>query len=89
MMSDNKLPSDPNGLHFAAGAFIGGMTGLLLSQLGQAQMEAAMTGLFATCAVGIFKALRDGNRLSPARALKNGALIAAGGLITPLLLLLE
>jgi hypothetical protein len=87
-MSDNKFPSDPNGLHFAAGAFIGGMTGLFLSQLGQPQLEAAMAGLLATCLVGTFKALRDGNRLSPARALKNGALIAAGGLITPLMLLL-
>jgi hypothetical protein len=87
-MSDSKLPSDPNGLHFAAGAFIGGMTGLLLSQLGQPQMEAALAGLLATCVVGLIKALRDGHRLSPARALKNGALIASGGLITPLLLLL-
>lgn len=87
-MSDKKLPSDPNGLHFAAGAFIGGMTGLVLTQLGQPQMDAALTGLLATCTVGIFKALRDGNRLTPGRALKNGALIASGGLITPLMLLL-
>ena len=88
-MSDNKLPSDPNGLHFAAGAFIGGMTGLILNYLGQPQQEAAMFGLFASCAVGIFKALRDGNRVSTTRALLNGALIASGGLITPLLLLLQ
>jgi hypothetical protein len=87
-MSDKKLPSDPNGLHFAAGAFIGGITGLLLAQLGQPQMEAAMYGLLATCLAGTAKALRDGNRLSPGRALKNGALIAAGGLITPLMLML-
>lgn len=87
-MSEKRLPSDPNGLHFAVGAFIGGMTGLLLNHLGQPQQEAAMTGLFATCSVGIFKALRDGNRLPPLQALKNGALIASGGLITPLLLLI-
>lgn len=85
-MSDNKLPSDPNGLHFAAGAFIGGITGLILSNMGQAQEEAALMGLAATCIVGTFKALRDGNRISPVRAMKNGALIASGGLITPLLL---
>ena len=64
------------------------MTGLLLTHLGQAQMDAALTGLLATCSVGIFKALRDANHLSPQRALINGALIASGGLITPLLLLL-
>ncbi len=87
-MSENKLPSDPNGLHFAAGAFIGGMTGLVLSNLGQPQQEAAMAGLLATCVVGVIKAIRDGHRLSPARALKNGALIASGGLITPLMLML-
>jgi hypothetical protein len=87
-MSETKKHSDPNGLHFAAGAFIGGMTGLLLSHLGQPQQEAAMVGLLATCTVGIIKAIRDGNRLSPARALKNGALIASGGLITPIMLML-
>ena len=87
-MSENKLPSDPNALHFAAGAFIGGMTGLVLSQLGQPQQDAAMFGLLATCVVGTAKALRDGNRLTPGRALKNGALIAAGGLITPIMLML-
>ncbi len=86
-MSEGKIPYDPNGLHFAAGAFIGGMTGLILSHLGQPQQEAAMTGLFATCAVGIFKALRDGNRVTPGRALTNGALVASGGLITPILLM--
>jgi hypothetical protein len=86
-MSDHKLPSDPNGLHFAAGAFIGGMTGLLLSHWGQPQQEAAMAGLFATCAVGALKALRDANRQPTARALKNGALIASGGLITPIMLM--
>ena len=64
------------------------MTGLLLSNMGQPQEEAAMFGLLATCVVGTFKAFRDGNRLSPARALKNGALIASGGLITPLMLML-
>ncbi|MDH5785107.1 MAG: hypothetical protein OEZ16_05780 [Chromatiales bacterium] len=86
-MSEGKLPHDPNGLHFAAGAFIGGVTGLVLTHMGQPQMDAAITGLMATCATGIFKALRDGNRVSPGRALANGALIASGGLITPLLLL--
>lgn len=86
-MSQHKLPSDPNGLHFAAGAFIGGMTGLLLSHLGLPQMDAALTGLLATCTIGIFKALRDARHTSAERALKNGALIAAGGGITPLLLL--
>ena len=84
-MSDNKLPFDSNGLHFAAGAFIGGMTGLLLSHLGQPEREAAMVGLFATCLVGTLKALHDGRKLTPLQALKNGGLIAAGGLITPLL----
>ena len=86
-MSENKIPYDPNALPFAAGAFIGGMTGLLLSHLGLPQQEAPMTGLFATCAVGIFKALRDGHRVTPGRALANGALIASGGLITPILLM--
>lgn len=86
-MSEGKFQYDPNGLHFAAGAFIGGMTGLVLTHLGHPQQQAALTGLFATCAVGIFKALRDGNRVSPGRALANGALIAAGGLITPVLLM--
>ncbi len=87
-MSENKLPSDHNGLHFAAGAFIGGMTGLILSHLGQPQQEAAMAGLLLTCVVGTAKALRDGKQLSPASALKNGALIASGGLITPIMLML-
>lgn len=87
-MSENNLPRDTNGLHFAAGAFIGGMTGLILSHLGQPQQEAAMVGLFATCIVGTLKAIRDGNHLTPARALKNGALIASGGLITPIMLML-
>ena len=87
-MSDEKQHSDPNGLHFAAGAFIGGITGLILSHFGQPQQEAAMIGLLATCTVGIIKAIRDGNRISPARALKNGALIASGGLITPIMLML-
>jgi hypothetical protein len=85
-MTDKKLPSDPNGLHFAAGAFIGGMTGLILSHMGQPQQQAAMVGLLATCIVGAIKALYDGRNLSPVHALKNGALIASGGLITPLLL---
>ena len=87
-MSENKLPSDPNGLHFAAGAFIGGMTGLILSHFGHPQQEAALIGLFATCIVGTFKALRDGYRFEPLHALKNGALIASGGVITPLLLMM-
>ena len=87
-MTEKSFSSDPNGLHFAAGAFIGGMTGLLLTHLGQPQQDAAMMGLVATCVVGTLKAIRDGNHHTPMRALKNGALIASGGLITPLLLLL-
>ena len=86
-MSEERSYSDPNGLHFATGALIGGVTGLLLAHLGMPQMDAALTGLLATCSVGIFKALRDANHQTPGRALANGALIAAGGLITPLLLL--
>lgn len=88
-MSEESSYSDPNGLHFAAGALIGGVTGLLLAHLGMPQMDAALTGLLATCTTGIFKALRDAQQQSPARALANGALIAAGGLITPLLLLFQ
>lgn len=84
-MSDNKLPRDANGLHFAVGAFIGGMTGLLLSHFGQPERQAALAGLFATCLVGTLKALHDGRTHPPVQALKNGGLIAAGGLITPLL----
>lgn len=82
------MMNDPNGLHFAAGAFIGGVTGLLLTHAGQPQMDAALTGLYATCLLGTIKAIRDGRSHPPLQALKNGALIASGGLITPILLLL-
>lgn len=80
--------TDPNGLHFAAGAFVGGMTGLLLTHAGHAQMDAALMGLYATCLIGSMKAVRDGRLHPPLQALKNGALIAVGGVITPVLLLL-
>ena len=88
-MSNHKLPSDPNGLHFAAGAFIGGMTGLLLYWNGYSQYDGAMAGLVATCVIGALKGLRDSQRTSQMTALKNGALIASGGLITPFMLWLN
>ena len=87
-MSEERSYSDPNGLHFAAGALIGGVTGLALAHIGMGQMDAALSGLLASCSIGIFKALRDANHQTPGRALANGALIAVGGVITPLLLLL-
>ncbi|OOZ39748.1 hypothetical protein BOW53_10245 [Solemya pervernicosa gill symbiont] len=87
-MSEAKFKSDPNGLHFAAGALIGGVTGLLLTNFGYGEWNSAVTGLIATCVVGAMKAFRDASHYPQSTALKNGALIAAGGLITPLMLLI-
>ena len=73
-------------MHFAVGAFIGGMTGLILSSFGYPQKEAAMIGLAATTIIGFGKSMRDASRYPALHALKNGALIASGGLITPIML---
>ncbi len=85
-MSENPFKADPNAMHFALGAFVGGMTGLLLSSNGYAQEDAAMLGLAATSIIGLMKGARDTARFPAKRALKNGALIAVGGLITPIML---
>ncbi|SCZ62721.1 hypothetical protein SAMN03097708_02320 [Thiohalomonas denitrificans] len=89
VMSDNPFKADPNAMHFAAGAFIGGVTGLALSFVGYPQETAAMIGLAATTAVGLAKGTRDSSRYPASRALKNGLLIASGGLITPIMLALQ
>jgi hypothetical protein len=85
-MSEVKFQKDSNGLHFAAGAFIGGVTSLGLSSAGFPEHDAAYIGLLATIVVGIFKSTRDSNRYPQLTAWKNGSLIAAGGLITPIML---
>jgi len=86
-MSDVKFQKDVNGLHFAAGAFIGGVTSLGLNGLaGFPQTDAAYIGLLATIVVGAFKSVYDGKRYPQLVAWKNGALIASGGLITPIML---
>jgi len=85
-MSDVKLKKDTNGLHFAAGAFIGGVTSMSLNGAGFSEHDAAYYGLLATIMVGIFKMVRDGNHHPQLTAWKNGSLIASGGLITPIML---
>lgn len=84
-MSDAKLQKDTNGLHFAAGAFIGGVTSMGLAYY-VPQYDAANYGLLATIVVGVIKTVRDGNHYPQLTAWKNGGLIASGGLITPIML---
>lgn len=85
-MSDAKFKKDTNGLHFAAGAFIGGVTSMGLNSAGFLEHDAAYYGLLATIVVGVFKMVRDGNHHPQLTAWKNGSLIASGGLITPIML---
>lgn len=85
-MSDVKLKKDTNGLHFAAGAFIGGVTSMGLNSTGLPEHEAAYYGLLATIVVGVIKMVRDGKQYPQLIAWKNGSLIASGGLITPIML---
>lgn len=84
-MSDAKLQKDTNGLHFAAGAFIGGVTSMGFAYY-VPQHDAAYYGLLATIVAGVFKVIRDGNHYPQLIAWKNGGLIASGGLITPIML---
>ena len=85
-MSNAKFKKDTNVLHFAAGAFIGGVTAMGLNSTGFPEHEAAYYGLLATIVVGMIKMVRDGNHYPQLTAWKNGSLIASGGLITPIML---
>ncbi|MDH3354618.1 MAG: hypothetical protein OEL79_05325 [Chromatiales bacterium] len=86
-MSEAKFKKDTNGLHFAAGAFVGGITSMGLNSLaGFPESDAAYIGLLATVVLGAFKSARDGKHYPQLVAWKNGSLIAAGGLITPIML---
>ena len=87
-MSDAKFQKDPNGLHFAAGAFIGGVTSMSLNSVGYSETDAANIGLLATIVVGTIKMVRDGRYHPQLTAWKNGALIASGGVITPIMLII-